>query len=126
MRLWIYKMLSFGIVGAIGMIIDFGITALLREKAKMNEYIANAIGFIFAVINNFLLNKYWTYHNFSTLSMTQFSKYFVISIIGLSLNSVFLYLLNRFLRVPFYWAKLFATGLVFLWNFILNNYLTFS
>ncbi len=126
MKGWVIKILSFGVVGAIGMVIDFGATALLREKAKLNEYIANAIGFMLAVINNFLLNKYWTFHDYRTLSTLQFSKYAIISVIGLSLNSVFLYLLNRFLRIPFYWAKLLATALVFLWNFIINSYITFS
>ncbi|ANI89373.1 glycosyl transferase family 2 [Arachidicoccus ginsenosidimutans] len=126
MKIWIMRMISFAVIGTTGMIVDFGATWVLREKAKMNEYLANAIGFALAVINNFLLNKYWTFHDFRTLTAMQFSKYAAISLVGLSLNSLFLYLLHKFLRIPFYWAKFLATALVFLWNFIANSYITFS
>jgi putative flippase GtrA len=57
----IFKMLKFGTVGFIGMLWDFLITFLLKEKLKLNKYLANSIGFTCAVINNFILNLYWTF-----------------------------------------------------------------
>ena len=36
-----WKIIRFGITGASGMIIDFGITWLCREKFKWNKYVAN-------------------------------------------------------------------------------------
>ena len=52
-----YKLLRFGIVGVIGMAVDFGTTWLVREKIKWNQYIANSCGFTLAVINNYLLKS---------------------------------------------------------------------
>lgn len=123
---WVKELVSFGIIGSIGMVIDFGLTFLLREKARMNEYAANAIGFLLAVTNNYFFNKFFTFHDFTPLSLKQFSMFLLISIIGLSLNSLFLFLLQRLFKIKFYWAKLFATGLVFMWNFIVNSFITFS
>lgn len=122
---WFFHVVSFGIVGAAGMVIDFGITWLLREKCGMDGYVANSIGFLAAVCNNYLLNKYWTYGERSGITMKQLLSFALVSCIGLSLNSVWLYVLHRWLKVHFYWAKLIATALVFIWNFAANNFITF-
>ncbi len=126
MAIWFFKMLSFAIVGTIGMVIDFGVTWLLKEKAKVNEYVANSIGFIIAVTNNYILNKYWTYKEMDPITAKQFSLFLAISLMGLSLNNLFLYIFHKVFKINFYWAKLFATAFVFLWNFTLNNFLTFN
>ncbi len=125
MQGWFFHMVSFGIVGAVGLVIDFGITWLLKEKCGMNGYVANAIGFLAAVCNNYLLNKYWTYGETSGITVKQLLSFALLSCIGLSLNSVWLYILHRWLKVHFYWAKLIATALVFIWNFAANNFITF-
>jgi putative flippase GtrA len=39
------KFLKFGIVGASGVIVDFGITWLLKEWVKINRHAANSTGF---------------------------------------------------------------------------------
>lgn len=125
MKIWIVRLFDFAVVGTVGMIIDFGITWILRDMMKLNEYVSNAIGFSAAVVCNFLLNKYWTFHDLRTLSILQFSKYLIISLFGLLLNSIFLYILHKNWRNPFYLAKLMATALVFLWNFTINSLITF-
>ena len=68
------KFLRFGIVGTTGMVIDFSITWLCREKLHFNKYIANTLGFSFAVINNFILNRVWTFENKSLEWQPQFYK----------------------------------------------------
>jgi putative flippase GtrA len=55
------RLLKFGLVGVSGMVVDFGLTWLCKEKLKWNRYLANSIGFSTAVINNFLINRYWTF-----------------------------------------------------------------
>ena len=57
------QLIKFALVGITGMGLDFVTTWLLKEKIKINKFLANAAGFSIAVINNFLLNKYWTFDN---------------------------------------------------------------
>jgi putative flippase GtrA len=119
------QFIQFGIVGGGGMVIDFSATWLLKEKLRLNPYLANSIGFSLAVINNFFWNKYWTFHDNSEAVEIQFAKFLAISLIGLLLNNGAVYLLHKRFGMRFYVAKLCATGLVLMWNFGANYRFTF-
>ena len=54
----LWKFLKFCIVGSSGMIIDFGTTWLLKEKVKINKYLANSTGFILAATSNYLIEPF--------------------------------------------------------------------
>ncbi len=59
----IFKFLKFGIVGFSGLIIDYAITFLLKEKLKVQRYISNSIGFTVAASSNWLFNRLWTFES---------------------------------------------------------------
>ncbi len=120
------KFLKFSIVGFSGLIIDFLVTYLLKEKLKQNKYISHSIGFIAAVINNFYLNKSWTFENHSQEYMTQGLQFLVIALIGLFLSNQIIFILNNKNNINFYISKLMAIGIVVIWNFLANFLITFS
>lgn len=120
------KFFKFGLVGFSGLVIDFGVTWLCKEKIAMNKYLANAIGFLFGVTNNYFLNKYFTFQNHSTHIGTQFVSFLIIAIIGFGLNTGILYLLQKNTKINFYVCKAIVTFLVFFWNFGANNFYTFN
>lgn len=119
------KFLKFGVVGMIGIGIDFFITWLCKEKMGINKYISNAIGFSFAVVNNFLWNRYWTFEANDQPFAEQFVKFVLIAFAGLAINSLLLFLIVKFLKINFYVTKLLVIGLVFFWNFFMNYLFTF-
>jgi putative flippase GtrA len=119
------KIIKFGLVGLIGMSIDFGLTWLFKEKLRFNKYVANTIGFSAAVINNFILNYLWTFNADRDNAPIFFIKFLAFALIGLGLNNLIIYLLNEKLSFQFYASKFLAICLVFLWNFSANNYLNF-
>ena len=119
------EFLKFGIVGISGIVVDFFITWLLKEKLKVNKYIANCAGFSLAVINNFLWNRYWTFNENIQPFGEQFLKFTVISVIGLAINTLLLMLLVKYLKINFYIIKLIVIALVFFWNFSINYLFTF-
>ena len=120
------KFLKFCVVGSVGLGIDFGITWLVKERARWNKYVANSLGFICAASSNFVLNKVWTFHDTNPDQFTQYGKFILIALIGLGLNNLIIYLLINKRGVKFYWAKLFAVGVVVLWNFVANYNFTFT
>lgn len=122
----ISKFIRFGLVGLSGMGVDFGITWILREKVKLNQYISNTIGFICAVVSNFTLNKYWTFGEKSDFLLREFLSFAVISLLGLGINTAILFVLVKKVKCPFYVSKLFATAVVMIWNFSANYLLTFN
>ena len=115
----IISIIKFGITGLSGMVVDFGTTWLIREKLKWNQYIANSCGFILAVINNYLINRYWTFHSQQNW-LPEFGRFVLFSVIGLALNNALLYFFHEKLKIRFYVAKAMAIACVFVWNFFSN------
>ena len=129
------KFIKFGIVGASGAIIDFGITALCKGILGVPELLANAIGFTLAATSNYFLNRVWTWRSTSKSVGVEYAKFFFVSLMGLGLNSLIVFLLKDTSIVPsfvdttldwnFWVAKIIATAVVMVWNFLANNFFTF-
>lgn len=120
------KFFKFGLVGFSGLAIDFSITWICKEKLLLNKYLSNSFGFLFGVVNNYFLNKYFTFHNNDNHLATQFLSFLIISIIGFLLNTSFLYILQKNTKINFYVCKAIVTIIVFLWNFTANSLYTFK
>jgi putative flippase GtrA len=120
----IFKFLKFGIVGFSGMVIDFSITILLKEKFKVHRYISSSAGFAFAASSNYLINRAWTFASNNPKVLVEYGTFVGISLIGLVVNNLFLFLFEK--RFRFYTAKICATGVTIIWNFLANYYLTFT
>ncbi len=121
----VLQFFKFGVVGFSGMIVDFGLTWICKEKLKLQKYLANSIGFIAAASSNYYLNRVWTFESDNPEILIQYGKFVFISTIGLSLNNFFIYIFNDRLKFNFYFAKLLAIGLVTFWNFFANYFFTF-
>lgn len=132
----ILKFLKFGIVGASGAVVDFGITALCKGIFGIPELLSNAIGFIVAASSNYFLNRVWTWKSTSKEVGVEYAKFFFVSLIGLGINSLIVLLLKdtsivpRFVETSLDWdfwvAKIIATAVVMVWNFVANNFFTFK
>ena len=121
------RLLKFGLVGISGMLVDFGLTWLCKEKLKWNRYLANSIGFSAAVVNNFLINRYWTFSDSAVHDTPkQFTSFALIALAGLGLNNTILYLFHKKAGLNFYVSKLIAIAIVFIWNYFANIYFTFK
>lgn len=120
------KFLKFGVVGASGLIVDFGFTILCKEVLRIQKYVANAIGFVLASSSNYYLNRIWTFESKNPAIGVEFSEFFLISLIGLGLNTLILYILVSRYKKKFYISKAIAIGIVTLWNFFANAFFTFS
>lgn len=119
------KLFKFGFAGFIGLMIDFSVTYLCKEKLKWNKYLSNSLGFSLAVCNNYFLNRIWTFKSTDSNIAKQFVFFLGISLIGLLLNNVVLYIMSERKNKSFYSSKIVATILVFFWNFTANSLLTF-
>lgn len=121
-----FKFLKFGIVGFSGLFVDFGLTWLSKEKLGIQKYISNAIGFSFAATSNYYLNRIWTFNSANPEIALEYSQFFFISLIGLAINTLILWLIVTRLKFNFYLSKVFAIIVVMLWNFFANLLFTFA
>ena len=120
------KFLRFCVVGFSGTAIDFGVTYICKEWLKVRKFVANAIGFVVAATNNYILNRIWTFGSTDSQVGLEYLKFFGVSLIGLGINTLVLYLLHEKLKWNFYLSKVGATGVVMLWNFFANYLFTFA
>jgi putative flippase GtrA len=120
-----WKFLKFGVVGFSGVFVDFGFTYVCKEWIKIPKYISNAIGFSIAASSNYLFNRIWTFHSQNPKVMIEYSQFLSISLIGLGMNTLILWILVSKYKKHFYLSKLFAIGVVTVWNFLANYFITF-
>jgi len=137
------RFLRFAFVGAIGSVIDFGVSNLLIQLFSVPLVIAGAISFVAAVLSNFTWNRYWTYPDSRSKALHhQLGQFFTVSIIGLGIRVVTLAglepIIHRLiLRSPLSLSlptKVIADNLtlavaiaiVTLWNFFANRYWTYG
>ena len=120
------KFLKFGVVGFSGVFVDFSITYLTKGKLHIPKYIANAIGFSTAATTNYFFNRIWTFKSNNPEVMIEFTEFFAISMIGLAINTLILWLLVSKFKMNFYVAKIFAIAVVTVWNFFANAFITFN
>jgi putative flippase GtrA len=125
-EIFLLKILKFGLVGFSGMLIDFSLTWLLKEKVRINKYIANSAGFIAAASSNYYWNRIWTFGSHSKEVANEYMSFVLISLIGLGINNFVIYLLTRKLKLNFYLSKLIAIMVVTVWNFTMNLLFTFA
>jgi len=137
------RFLRFAVVGSVGAVIDFSLFNIQTSLLKVPPIVAQAFSFTAAVCSNFLWNRYWTYPDSRSKSISyQVVQFFIVNIIGLLIRTpligwlgpVFIVLFAR-LTIPFSISPTtaghnvslaIAIGVVMLWNFFINRYWTYS
>lgn len=120
------KLIKYCVVGFSGMLTDFSITYLLKEKIKANKYVANSLGFIAAATSNFFLNKFWTFQDKGENISVEFFSFVGIGLLGLLINNAVIFILTEKYKNNFYLSKFIAILIVTFWNFMMNYLFTFN
>ncbi len=123
---FLYKFLKFVLVGFSGLFVDYGFTFLCKEILKIQKFISNSIGFTIAASTNYILNRIWTFHSTDPNIGAEYTEFLIISIIGLGINNFILWIILKKFKWNFYVCKLFAIGVVTIWNFLANAFITFK
>lgn len=119
-------LLKFSIVGCIGVGTNFFITWVLKDVLKFKKYFSNAIGYSTAMTLNFIGNKIWTFSSNDESNYTLLLKFLLVVSLGILFNHLIVFYFHDKMKFNFYFAKIFAVGLVFLWNFSMHTYFTFN
>src|ERR1700722_16534485 len=55
------QLVQFGLVGGVGFAVNLLVYALLVHSTGVDYHVASAVAWLVAVINNFILNRHWTF-----------------------------------------------------------------
>ena len=119
-------LLKFSLIGIIGVVINFLITFLLKEYLKVYKYVSNSFGYLIAISFNFLANKFFTFKSDSSEIYDEVIKFIIVTSIGILINHIVVYLLTEKKNMNFYFSKIAAVIVVFIWNFTLHSIFTFK
>lgn len=121
---------KFALIGFLNTGIDFAVLNLLMWSFAIysGSWLAffNVVSFSIAVTNSYFWNKYWVFRAGGTENKTtEFTKFLIVSIIGIFINTFIVYGFATFLPPilgisPALWVnigKALASGVSLLWNF---------
>ena len=114
-------------VGSFAFIVDAGGLFVLTEYAGIYYLLSATISFILGLVVNYLLSTAWIFKK-SKLSnrWTEFLIYSVIGVVGLGLNTLFLWLFTDCLHIYYMLSKIITAALVMLWNFFARKIILFK
>ena len=126
------QIFKFIIVGGISFIIDFVIYTVMCNILQIHYIIAGITGFIISVVANYILSMRFVFESKEDMRKDkEFVIFVVLSLIGMLINSVILYICIDLIYRYCYWlkemisvklmnviAKIIATGIVMVYNFI--------
>jgi putative flippase GtrA len=125
-RKLVERFVKWSVVGVIGAVVDYSILIGLVELVRLYALIAQAISFTCAVVNNYILNRNWTFGDIRHKGpAVQFTQFFIVSVAGLGTRSVIFYFLFEVLGLWYIYATAMAIIVVLIWNFFANLVWTF-
>lgn len=115
----IKQIIKFGIVGGLCFVIDYGLLIFLTEVISINYLISSGISFSASVIVNYILSlKYVFETDKKNNKVKECLIFIVLSIIGLGINQVIMWLCVDKLKFFYMIAKIAATIIVMVYNFV--------
>lgn len=131
-------------VGAAGMITHLTLANIFNFGLHFPDALANAIGFVVAVVQNYFLNYRWTFgdRRYTTTKSRwlQVSQFAIVSIVGLGINAIVREIVSYFMHpiwlsllpdpmvaevINYNFSIAAAIGVVLFWNFAINRLWTF-
>lgn len=113
------QIFRFLIVGGSATIIDFGIMILLTEIFRVHYLLSSGISFGISVIYNYTLSTKWVFLCDAQKNTSwKFTVFAALSIVGLILNLLFMWIFTENLGLSYIISKIGAAALVMIYNFI--------
>ena len=112
------QIIKFVIVGGIATIIDYIIFFIMHELLKIPTLPSNITSFTISVIYNYIASVKWVFDVKKDDPKKQFIIFIVLSLIGLLINTIIVYITIDILKWWSMIAKVLATGIVMVFNFI--------
>lgn len=120
------EIVRYGLVGLSGVFVDLAVLALLHEVIDIPLLAANVVSFSTAVASNYRLNRTWTFRGRQQRSHVAGGALFLFAaLVGLAISEVGLWLVSTQLGLFWVATKLGLVVVVFAWNYLFNNAITF-
>lgn len=113
------QIIRFGMVGFLCFFIDYGALLALTELCGINYLISSGISFTLSVAVNYILSMKYVFHAKEDNSrIREFALFVMLSLAGLGINQLVMWLAVEKLGVIYQISKIAATAIVMVYNFV--------
>lgn len=119
------QLIRFGLVGGLGFVINVAVYALCVHALSLDYHVAAVLAWLVAVINNFLLNRRWTFDAAAGRTHFQAMRFLTISLVALGFSLLILMLLVEDAGVAKIPAQALAVAASMPLNFLGNKLWSF-
>lgn len=121
--LWV-QFVQFCAVGGVATLAQYVVLLALTILLKVEPVFASATGFVIGAVVSYALNRTWTF-KCSKRHIETLTKFMVSAFVGCALNTSLMWLGTSCAGIQYMAAQVGATGIVLIWNFLINRYWTF-
>ena len=112
------QLFRFGVVGFTAFLIDAGLLYVLTEYLHVYYLVSSVISFIVSLIYNYILSIFWVFDVKKKQTYKEVLLFAVLSVIGLGVNQLVMYLGVDLLNIHYMLCKIIATIIVMIYNFV--------
>ena len=112
------QLIKFAIVGVIAAVVDVGVLVVLKELLQVDVLISSTVSFCVSVVVNYILSMSFVFKSKGQNKFKEFVIFVLLSVGGLGLNQLILWIGVRFTSVYYLVVKFFAMVIVPVYNFI--------
>lgn len=118
------QFIRFAGVGCMSAIGHYGLLILLVRGAGVAAVPASTAGALLGALINYSLNYHFTFRS-SKSHRESIAKFAVVAVVGLLLNTLFMWIGVELLHLHYLLSQILTTGLVLVWSFLGNRFWTF-
>ena len=74
------QLVRFGLVGGVGFVVNLVVYAVCVHGAGVDYHVANVVAWLVAVLNNFVLNRHWTFDAADGRAHAQAMRFLLVSL----------------------------------------------
>ena len=106
---------------------DFAVLYLCTEFAGVHYLVSNVVSYSVGLLVAYLLNIHWVfkYRRYPS-TVIELPIFVSIALAGILVNELLMYLMVDRISLNYLWAKVAASGVIFLFNFTARKSLLFS
>lgn len=124
MRRLVAQLMKFCVVGIIAFVIDYGVMVALTELLGLNPVLSATISFTVSAVFNYVASmRYIFTHRDGMSRRREFVIFVALSVIGLGLNDLLMWLGTDTIGIDYRVVKIGATALVMVYNFVTRRVL---
>jgi putative flippase GtrA len=119
------QLVRFGVVGGSGFVVNIAVYALCVHVLGVDYQVSSVLAWLVAVLNNFVLNRHWTFDAAAGSARLQAIRFFLVSLVAEGFSLGLLTILVESAGVEKVAAQALAVAAVMPLNFLGNKLWSF-